>query len=141
MTEEAKPGVNPRVRMPSDRGLAIILAIAAATFVWVAWGGLDRPGLYHDEKAYVLQARIYADLKLAEPSPPVPELWEQVHVFTQPHYAGKYPPGFSAVLAFAAALATRNLPMRLNIVVAIAVGVSAGMLLDRLRPNALEPRT
>lgn len=91
-------------RVPIDAVLALVLAVVGATLVYAAWGGLDRPGLYHDEKSYVLQAHIYADLKLAEPSPPVPELWEQVHVFTTPHYASRYPPGFPAVLALGAAI-------------------------------------
>jgi hypothetical protein len=84
--------------------LAAILGVAAMTSVYRTWGGLDRPGLYHDEKAYLLQSRIYADLKFAEPSPPVPELWEQVHVFTQPAFASRYPPGFPAVLALGTAV-------------------------------------
>lgn len=84
--------------------LASVLAIAAIVSVSRAWGGLDRPGLFHDEKAYLLQSRIYADLKFAEPSPPVPEMWEQVHVFTQPTFASRYPPGFPAVLALGSAI-------------------------------------
>jgi hypothetical protein len=87
------------VRLTGRATLAVVLAVAAALAVYRAWGGLDRPGLYHDEKAYVLQSRIYTDLRWAEPSPPVPALWEQVHVFTEPHYASRYPPGFPAVLA------------------------------------------
>lgn len=84
--------------------LAALLAVAAMLLVYTTWGGLDRPGLYYDEKAIVLQSRIYAGLEWAEPSPPVPILWEQVHVFTEPHYASRYPPGYPAVLAPGAAL-------------------------------------
>ena len=84
--------------------LAAVLAVATFASVYRTWGGLDRPGLFHDEKAYLLQARVYADLKWAEPAPPVPALWEQVHVFTEPHYASRYPPGFPAVLALGAAV-------------------------------------
>ncbi len=84
--------------------LATVLAVATFASVYRTWGGLDRPGLFHDEKAYLLQSRIYADLKWAEPSPPVPALWEQVHVFTEPRYASRYPPGFPAVLALGSAI-------------------------------------
>ncbi|HKS06086.1 MAG TPA: glycosyltransferase family 39 protein [Gemmatimonadaceae bacterium] len=92
------------MRISQNAVLALVLAVAAAVFVYMVWGGLDRPGLYHDEKAYVLQSRIYLGLHFAEASPPVPQLWEQVHVFTQPHYAARYPPGFPAVLAIGSAI-------------------------------------
>jgi predicted branched-subunit amino acid permease len=49
----------------------------------------------------------------------------------------------AAALAFVAALLTQGLPLRLNIVVAIAVGVTAGMLLERYdekAPSSLEAR-
>jgi predicted branched-subunit amino acid permease len=41
----------------------------------------------------------------------------------------------SAAVAFVAALATQSLPLRLNIVVAIASAVGVGMMLDRLAPT------
>jgi hypothetical protein len=93
----------------SDGALAGLLALAAGLLIYATWGGLDRPGLYHDEKAYVLQARTYAGLRWSEPSPPVPGLWEQVHVFTEPSYAARYPPGYAAVLAPGAALGVPGL--------------------------------
>jgi predicted branched-subunit amino acid permease len=42
----------------------------------------------------------------------------------------------SATLAFGAALLSQKLPLRLNILVAIAVGVTAGLMLERLKPRA-----
>ena len=96
-------------RVMQDTVLALVLAVAAAVFVYMSWGGLSQPGLFHDEKAYVLQSRIYLGLQFAEASPPVPELWEQVHVFTQPHYAARYPPGFPAVLAIGSAFGVPGL--------------------------------
>jgi predicted branched-subunit amino acid permease len=44
----------------------------------------------------------------------------------------------AALVAAAAAVAAFHLPLKLNIVVAIAAGVAVGMLLDRFRPNAAE---
>jgi predicted branched-subunit amino acid permease len=44
----------------------------------------------------------------------------------------------AALVAAAAAVAAFHLPLKLNIVVAIAAGVAVGMLLDRLWPNAAE---
>ena len=46
----------------------------------------------------------------------------------------------AGLVAAAAAVAAFRLPLKLNIVVAIAAGVAVGMLLDRLRPNAGEER-
>lgn len=105
MADQPASGASNRARpIVSDRMLALFLAVVAAAAVYATWGGLDRPGLYHDEKAYLFQARTYAGLSWTEPTPPVPELWEQVHVFTTPTYASKYPPGFPAVLAPGAAI-------------------------------------
>jgi hypothetical protein len=102
--------------------LAGVLAAAAILLVYTSWGGLAEPGLIHDEKAYLLQARIYAGLHWSEPSPPVPELWEQMHVFTEPRFAARYPPGYSAVLALGAAV---GLP---GLVQVLLAGVTAALL-------------
>lgn len=120
------------LREPSNAVLALILAVAAASLVYLTWGGLDRPGLYHDEKAYLLQARIFADLKFAEPSPPVPGLWEQIHVFVTPHYASKYPPGFPAVLALGAAVGLPGLvPVLATVATAVLLFLFGAKLIGR----------
>ena len=108
--------------LPREGVLAALLAAAAILLVYTTWGGLDRPGLYHDEKAFVVQARIYAGLRWAEPSPPVPGLWEQVHVFAEPTFAARYPPGYPAVLAPGAAL---GLPGLMQVALA---GATAALL-------------
>lgn len=46
----------------------------------------------------------------------------------------------AGLVAAAAAVATFALPLRLNVVVAIAAGVAAGVLLDRAWPVGAEPR-
>jgi len=46
----------------------------------------------------------------------------------------------AALVAAAAAVAAFHLPLKLNIVVAIAAGVAVGVLLDRLWPTTAEPR-
>ena len=46
----------------------------------------------------------------------------------------------ASALAAATAIAAFHLPLRLNIVVAIAAGVTAGMLLDRIWPDAARAR-
>ena len=52
----------------------------------------------HDEAAYLLQARIFATGHWTAPSPPLPEFFEQYHVFVVPRYAAKYPPGHAIFL-------------------------------------------
>jgi hypothetical protein len=47
----------------------------------------------------------------------------------------------SAAVALVAALVTQGLPLRLNIVVAIAAAVATGMLLDRMAPEPLGSAT
>ena len=113
MAETSRPLVR-------NQALALLLAFAAAMVVYSTWGGLDRPGLFHDEKAYLFQARTYTTLHWTQPTPPVPELWEQVHVFVEPRYASKYPPGFPAVLALGAAVGLPGL-----IPILLAAGTAA----------------
>ena len=73
-------------------GLVTALAVAAVA------GGLDMPGAYHDERAYLVQARLLAGFTWAAPAPPVPSAWEMVHVFVAPALFAKYPPGFAPLL-------------------------------------------
>jgi len=53
----------------------------------------------NDESAYLLQARIFASGRLAGPPRPLPEFFQQYHVFVEPVLAAKYPPGHSLLLA------------------------------------------
>lgn len=80
---------------------AIVLIVGGLTAVRVAqvWGSLNAPAVYHDEKAYVLQANIFAGLRWSAATPPVPEAFEQPHVLVEPRYAAKYFPGHSLVMA------------------------------------------
>jgi hypothetical protein len=52
----------------------------------------------HDESAYLLQARIFAAGHWTAPGRPLPEFFEQTHVFVTPFLAAKYPPGHSLAL-------------------------------------------
>ena len=72
-------------------GLASGLAIA---YVW----GLRPAAPIPDEAAYLLQARIFAAGHWIAPSPPLPEFFEQLHVFVTPFLASKYPPGHSLLM-------------------------------------------
>lgn len=73
-------------------------AVAFLFFLW-AWGGsFNPPPIFHDETAYLLQARIFAHFRWASPAPPLPEFFDQFHVFVTPVLASKYPPGHSLLL-------------------------------------------
>lgn len=76
----------------------IAVGIITALLVAYVWGGLDVPGVYHDERAYVVQARLLAHFSWTAPSPPVPILWEMAHVYVEPAVFAKYPPGHAPLL-------------------------------------------
>jgi len=76
--------------------------VSAAVAFWVWSGGSFRPR-FHDESAYVLQAGIFAEGRWSDPSPPLPEFFEQFHVLVVPVRAAKYPPGHALLLAPGAA--------------------------------------
>lgn len=71
---------------------------ASAAITLFVWGSLREPPIIQDEQAYLLQARIFATGHWTGAVPPVPEFFEQVHVFVEPHLASKYPPGNSMLL-------------------------------------------
>ena len=75
-----------------------IAGALTAVFTLFVWGSFAEPGVVHDEQAYLLQARIFAGGHWTGPVPPLPEFFEQTHVFVEPHLAAKYPPGHSLLL-------------------------------------------
>ena len=52
----------------------------------------------HDERAYLLQAEIFAGGHWTAPSPPIAAFFEQMHVFIEPAVFAKYPPGHAVML-------------------------------------------
>ncbi len=52
----------------------------------------------HDERAYLLQAEIFARGHWTAPSPPLAAFFEQVHVFIEPAVFAKYPPAHALTL-------------------------------------------
>jgi hypothetical protein len=71
----------------------------SALLMWYVWGSLSEPGVVHDERAYLLQARTFAAGRWTGEVPPLPEFFEQMHVFVVPHLAAKYPPGHALLVA------------------------------------------
>jgi hypothetical protein len=72
-------------------------AITAAILL-TFWGSLSGPGVFHDERAYLVQARLLAGFSWTAATPPLPEFWEMAHVFVDPAIFAKYPPGHAPLL-------------------------------------------
>jgi len=76
----------------------VVAGIATGLFVRLVWGSLHEPGVVHDERAYLLQAAIFAGGHWTAPSPPIAAFFEQMHVFVEPAVFAKYPPAHSLML-------------------------------------------
>ncbi len=72
-----------------------VLTMAAVRFAWRSFG---EPGIVHDERAYLLQAEIFARGHWTAPPPPVAAFFEQMHVFVEPAVFAKYPPAHAMML-------------------------------------------
>jgi hypothetical protein len=78
--------------LPPVCGLISVLIMA-----WM-WSGSHFIPNIADESAYVLQAEIFAKRAWSLPARPLPEFFEQMHVFVTPFVASKYFPGQSLLL-------------------------------------------
>jgi len=76
---------------------AVAGVATACIMAWV-WGSLRGAPVFHDEIAYLTQARIYSNFHLYAAARPLPEFFEQYHMFVTPHFMAKYPPGQPAAL-------------------------------------------
>ena len=84
---------------PDSRVAPIAAAIVTMVVVWYEWGStLHQIPIVHDEASYLLQAQTFALGRWAMPSPPLPEFFEQFHVFVTPAFASKYPPGHGLLM-------------------------------------------
>ena len=93
--------VAPRLPIPfgSFPAIAPLLVATVAMFTtWSAWGSINPVPTVSDEAAYVLQARLLAQGRIAGDAPPIPEFFEQAHVLVTPKLAPKYPLGFGLAL-------------------------------------------
>lgn len=95
----APPDVPSMVRRSLDgRGLPFVAGVVGAGAVWYMWGSLHPVPYIHDEAAYLLQAEMLARGAFAGPARPLPEFFEQFHVFVTPVLAVRYPPGWALAL-------------------------------------------
>jgi hypothetical protein len=76
----------------------VVAGIVTLLFVRIVWGSFHEPGVAHDERAYLLQAEIFASRHWTAPSPPFAAFFEQMHVFIEPAVFAKYPPGHALAL-------------------------------------------
>ena len=77
---------------PAALGLVTIIIVR---FVWRSFG---EPGVIHDERAYLLQAEIFARGRWTASPPPIAAFFEQMHVFVEPAVFAKYPPAHAMML-------------------------------------------
>ena len=85
-------------RVLESRRAPIAIAVVSAIVFWIAWGSLANIPVVHDEASYLFQAKLFSLGHWSAPSPPMPQFFEQYHVFVVPHYASKYPPGHALLL-------------------------------------------
>jgi hypothetical protein len=112
----------PLTRPLDGAGAPIVLGVISAAVTWWLWGTLSATPYIHDEVAILLQARIFATFQWAAPSPPLPEFFEQFHVFVTPTLAPKYPPGHALLMVPGVWL---GLP---GLMPVLLTGVTGGML-------------
>lgn len=76
------------------------LAIGAVTTLayWWAVGAVTPYPRIHDEASYILQAQTFAHLRWTNPPPPIAAFFEQYHVFVEPRFFSKYPPGHALLM-------------------------------------------
>ena len=82
----------------SGRAAPFVLGLFTALEIAFVLGSLHPVALSHDEAAYLLQARTYAAGAWAAAGRPLPEFFEQYHVFVTPVLVSKYPPGHSLLM-------------------------------------------
>ena len=74
------------------------IGVASSLVMLYAWGSLQQMPLRQDERAYVLQAELFAAGRWTDPPPPILQFFEQPHVLVTPALASEYPPGNSLIL-------------------------------------------
>jgi hypothetical protein len=86
----------------------VVAGIVTVLFVRIVWGSFHEPGVVHDERAYLLQAEIFAGGHWTAPSPPLAAFFEQMHVFIEPAVFAKYPPAHALTLVPGSGWACRD---------------------------------
>lgn len=82
----------------ASRWLPLVCGLISALILAWEWSGAHFIPDVADESAYVLQAEIFAKGAWTQAARPLPEFFEQIHVFVTPFVASKYFPGHSLLL-------------------------------------------
>ncbi len=82
----------------AGRFAPIIAGLITALLVAYVWQGLDGVASYHDERAYVVQARLLSHFSWSAPAPPLSIFFEMPHLFVEPRIFARYPPGHAPLL-------------------------------------------
>ncbi len=90
--------VNVAERVLVARSAPVFVGALSAIVVWWVWGSLQQVAVFHDERAYVMQALIFAGRHWAAAPPPLKEFFQQFHVLDIGGVAAKYPPGHALMI-------------------------------------------
>jgi hypothetical protein len=75
-----------------------VVGAATTTFYWWLSAEWTPYARVHDEASYLLQAQTFALGRWVNPAPPLPAFFEQYHVFVEPAFFSKYPPGHGLLM-------------------------------------------
>ncbi|HKP16558.1 MAG TPA: hypothetical protein VJT85_10835 [Gemmatimonadaceae bacterium] len=99
---EPRPGkrrAGPVLSLLEGRWPPVVIGLLTGAATWFVWTTLTRTAVVHDESAYLLQAKLFSQVRFTAPSPPLPQFFEQLYVNLRPAIFSKYPPGTSLLLA------------------------------------------
>ena len=81
-----------------QRRAPLVFGVLTVLLIGWLWGSLNPLPWVYDEAAYLLQAQIFAAGEWAAPGRPLPEFFEQIHVFVTPRLVPRYPPGHALLM-------------------------------------------
>jgi len=109
--------MHPNLR--SGPAAPLLVGVATALVMLAVFGSLRQSPAFHDETAYVLQARIFASGRWTAAARPLPEFFQEIHIFDTPATAARYWPGHAMVLVPGVVL---GLPALMPVVLAGLMG-------------------